>query len=110
MGDHSKCGIGTTFNTGTVVDPASAIFDAGFRPKHLPAFQLVQRTVCPLWKFKTSDRMLATADKVMARRGLSLTQTQRDRLSQLHAARCNWELNPCQLDPLPFCPGPVARF
>lgn len=35
MGDHSKCGIGTTFNTGTVVDPACAIFDSGFPPKHL---------------------------------------------------------------------------
>ena len=86
MGDHSKCGIGTTFNTGTVVDPASAIFDAGFPPKHLPAFSWYNARSATM-EVQDLSRMLATADKVMARRGLSLTQTQRDRLSQLHAAR-----------------------
>ncbi len=87
MGDHSKCGIGTTFNTGTVVDPASIIFDAGFPPKHLAPFSWFNARLSTM-EVQDLERMLATAEKVMARRGLSLTQSQRDRLSQLHAARC----------------------
>jgi UDP-N-acetylglucosamine diphosphorylase/glucosamine-1-phosphate N-acetyltransferase len=86
MGDHSKCGIGTTFNTGTVIDPASVIFDAGFPPKHLPPFSWYNARLGTM-EVQDLGRMLATAEKVMARRGLSLSTVQRDRLSQLHAAR-----------------------
>ena len=86
MGDHSKCGIGTTFNTGTVVDPACVIFDAGFPPKHLPAFSWFNARTQEML-IQDIDRMLSTAEKVMARRGHTLTPDQRDRLSQLHAAR-----------------------
>jgi len=86
MGDHSKCGIGTTFNTGTVVDPASAIFDAGFPPKHLPAFSWYNARTSNM-EIQDLDRMLATAEKVMARRGVNMTAIQRDTLTQLHAAR-----------------------
>jgi len=38
MGDHSKCGIGTTFNTGTLVGASANIFGAGYPPKHVPSF------------------------------------------------------------------------
>ncbi|MFB6257532.1 MAG: GlmU family protein [Flavobacteriales bacterium] len=38
MGDHSKCGIDTMFNTGTTVGFSANIFDAGFPPKFLPSF------------------------------------------------------------------------
>jgi len=86
MGDHSKCGIGTTFNTGTVVDPACVIFDAGFPPKHLPAFSWFNARTQEM-RTQDIDRMLSTAEKVMARRGYTLTHDQRDRLSQLHAER-----------------------
>ena len=86
MGDHSKCGIGTTFNTGTVIDPASVIFDAGFPPKHLPPFSWFNARLGTM-EVQDLGRMIATAEKVMARRGLLLSPVQRDRLSQLHAAR-----------------------
>ena len=84
MGDHSKCGIGTTLNTGTILGPACVIFDAGFPPKHLAAFS---------WHDARSgktvphdlDRMLATAETVMARRNQSLSTAARDNLSALHA-------------------------
>jgi hypothetical protein len=36
MGDHSKSGINTMFNTGTVVGVAANIFGGGFPPKHIP--------------------------------------------------------------------------
>ncbi len=39
MGDHSKCGIGTMFNTGTVVGVNSNVFGSGFQPKFFPSFK-----------------------------------------------------------------------
>lgn len=38
MGDHSKCGINTMFNTGTVVGVFANIFGAGFPNKFIPSF------------------------------------------------------------------------
>lgn len=38
MGDHSKCGINTMFNTGTVVGVSSNIFGGEFPPKFIPSF------------------------------------------------------------------------
>lgn len=38
MGDHSKCGINTMFNTGTVVGVSSNIFGAGFQRNFIPSF------------------------------------------------------------------------
>lgn len=38
MGDHSKCGINTMFNTGTVVGICANIFGSDFMPKHIPSF------------------------------------------------------------------------
>ena len=67
MGDHSKCGIGTTFNTGTVVGVCCSIFGAGYPPKFIPSF---------VWGgaggFEEHDlsRALETARRVMLRRGV----------------------------------------
>jgi UDP-N-acetylglucosamine diphosphorylase/glucosamine-1-phosphate N-acetyltransferase len=38
MGDHSKCGINTMFNTGTVVGVNSNIFGSGFMETFIPSF------------------------------------------------------------------------
>lgn len=38
MGDHSKCGINTMFNTGTVVGAYANIFGPGFPPAFIPSF------------------------------------------------------------------------
>ena len=38
MGDHSKCGINTMFNTGTVIGVSSNIFGAGFPRNFVPSF------------------------------------------------------------------------
>ncbi len=72
MGDHSKTGIGTMFNTGTVVGIMSNVFGAGFPPKFIPSFS---------WGgadgFVTHElnKALKTADKVMKRRDQKLTPT-----------------------------------
>jgi len=70
MGDHSKSGINTMFNTGTVVGVAANVFGSGFPPKHIPSFS---------WGgsdgFETYDieRALSTARRVMERRHVPLT-------------------------------------
>ena len=66
MGDHSKCGIGTTFNTGTVVGTCCNIFGSDYPPKYIPSF---------LWGGSAGfeehdpDRALETARRAMRRRG-----------------------------------------
>jgi len=39
MGDYTKAGISTMFNTGTVAGVSSNIFGAGFQNKHIPSFK-----------------------------------------------------------------------
>ena len=38
MGDYSRSAINTSFNTGTVVGPASHVFGNGATPSYLPSF------------------------------------------------------------------------
>ena len=70
MGDHSKTGINTTFNTGTVMGAASMAFGAGFQPRFIPSFRWSdgRKLLKPGFK-KTID----TARVVMSRRNIELT-------------------------------------
>ncbi len=70
MGDHSKCGINTMFNTGTVVGVSANIFGSDYPPKFIPSFTWggVQQQVYDLAK------ALEVARAVMLRRGLPLTE------------------------------------
>ncbi len=38
MGDHSRCGINTMLNTGTVIGVSCNIFGGDFPPKFVPSF------------------------------------------------------------------------
>lgn len=38
LGDHSKCGINTMFNTGTVIGVSANIFGSGFPRNFVPSF------------------------------------------------------------------------
>ena len=49
MGDHSKAGIQSMFNTGTIVGVASNVFGEGFPPKFVPSFSWVDlRALSPI--------------------------------------------------------------
>lgn len=65
MGDHSKAGINTMFNTGTVCGIASNIFGAGFPSKHIPSFSWGGAHGTTTHQF---DKFIETARRVMARR------------------------------------------
>ena len=67
MGDHSKCGINTMFNTGTVVGVSANIFGGDFPPKFIPSFSWGGAQWLRTFSFEKS---LEVATKMMARREL----------------------------------------
>lgn len=84
MGDHSKCGINTMFNTGTVVGVGSNIFGGGFPPKHVPSFSWGGADSG--WTGHDIEKMISTARAVMARRNVELSDDAEQRIRQAHAA------------------------
>ncbi len=64
MGDHSKCGINTMFNTGTVVGISSNIFGSGFPKKFIPSFSWGGAEGFVTYQF---DKTLEVMSKVMSR-------------------------------------------
>ena len=82
LGDHSKCGINTMFNTGTVVGVSCNVFGAGFPRNFIPDFSWGGPQGLSEY---TLDKALATAERVMDRRSLALTPAHRAILSEVHA-------------------------
>ena len=70
MGDHSKAGIQTMFNTGTIVGVASNVFGDGFPPKFIPSFSWGGSAGLITHRL---DEAITTATRVMARRGIEFT-------------------------------------
>jgi UDP-N-acetylglucosamine diphosphorylase/glucosamine-1-phosphate N-acetyltransferase len=70
MGDHSKSGINTMFNTGTVVGICANIFGAAFPDKHIPSFSWGGADGFEPYQL---NKALETAQRMMARRNVSLT-------------------------------------
>lgn len=70
MGDHSKCGINTMFNTGTVVGVAANIFGGDFPPTHIPSFSWGGSDGFEPYKI---EKLFETASKVLARRNMELS-------------------------------------
>jgi UDP-N-acetylglucosamine diphosphorylase/glucosamine-1-phosphate N-acetyltransferase len=79
MGDHSKCGINTMFNTGTVVGVNANIFGPGFQRNFIPSF-----TWGPNHSDYKLDKGLEVAAEVFKRRGLELNETERELLSDVY--------------------------
>lgn len=71
MGDHSKAGINTMFNTGTVVGFCSNVFGSGFPPKYIPSFSWCDNGEATSYQL---DKALETAKRVFARRNLILSE------------------------------------
>lgn len=80
MGDHSKCGINTMFNTGTVVGVSANIFGAGFPRNFIPSFSWGGAAGFSEYKL---DKALQTAELVMQRRDVALDAVERDILQAI---------------------------
>ena len=71
MGDHSKCGINTMFNTGTVVGVSVNIFGSGFPRNFVPSFSWGGNSGFVTYLTK---KAFEVAKVVMARRNVEFTE------------------------------------
>ena len=72
MGDHSKSGINTMFNTGTVVGVSANIYGGGFPPKFIPSFSWGGADgFVPF----DAEKAQEVAERMMERRGITFTET-----------------------------------
>jgi UDP-N-acetylglucosamine diphosphorylase/glucosamine-1-phosphate N-acetyltransferase len=70
MSDHSKAGINTMFNTGTVAGVSSNVFGAGFPDKYVPSFSWGGSGSMITYNLQKS---IETAKRVMKRRNVEMT-------------------------------------
>lgn len=80
MGDHSKTGINTMLNTGTMVGVSSNVFGSGFPRNVVPSFSWGGAAGMTVYQLQ---KALDTAKIVMSRRGLELDETQKNILGHV---------------------------
>ena len=93
FGDHSKCGINTMFNSGTVVGVNASIFGDGYPRNFIPSFAWGGAAGFITYKL---DKALDTACKAMARRNVELTEIDREIFKTVYDESSNyrvWEKN-----------------
>ena len=81
MGDHSKCGINTMFNTGTVVGVGANIFGSGFPRNFIPSFSWGGKSGFIIHKL---EKFFSTAEKVMKRRSIPFTDIDKKVLLEVY--------------------------
>ncbi len=80
MGDHSKCGINTMFNTGAVVGTYCNLFGGDFPPRYVPPFSWGGADGFTEYRL---DKACEVAERVMARRDTEFTDEDRSLLARL---------------------------
>ena len=81
MGDHTKCGINTMFNTGTVVGVSANIFGSGFPRNFIPSFSWGGASGFSVYKLA---KVFDVVEKVFARRKLKFDKVEKDILSHVY--------------------------
>lgn len=84
FGDHAKTGIGTRLTTGTVLGTGANVFGSTMPPKVVPPFSWGGT---PPHEVYALDKFLAVAERVMARRQVTLTPGGRQQLEAAHRER-----------------------
>lgn len=93
MGDHSKCGINTMFNTGTVVGIGANIFGDGYPRNFIASFAWGGAAGFSTFQF---PKFRETAKAVMERRKIEWTEIEEEMLLKLFEMSKNyriWEKN-----------------
>ena len=80
MGDHSKCGINTMFNTGTVVGVSANIFGSGFPRNFIPSFSWGGNSGFATYLTK---KAFEVAKVVMSRRDIVFSKQDQDILEHV---------------------------
>jgi UDP-N-acetylglucosamine diphosphorylase/glucosamine-1-phosphate N-acetyltransferase len=73
MGDHSKSGINTMFNTGTVVGVSANIYGGGFPSNFIPSFCWGGSEGLTTYRL---EKAMETANRMMGRRSKQLTEAE----------------------------------
>ena len=81
MGDHSKCGINTMFNTGTVIGVSANIFGSGFPRNFVPSFSWGGASGFQVYKL---PKVFEVASKVFERRKLDFDENEQNILSEVY--------------------------
>ena len=81
MGDHTKCGRNTMFNTGTVAGFSANIYGGGFQDKFIPSFSWGGNGKTTTYQL---EKAIETAEKVMERRGIFLTDEDKSIFAAIH--------------------------
>ena len=87
MGDHSKCGINTMFNTGTVVGVSANIFGAGFPRNFIPSFSWGGSAGMTTYK---TDKAFEVAKVVMSRRSIEFSEEDAKILEHVFEETAKW--------------------
>lgn len=87
MGDHSKCGINTMFNTGTVVGVSTNIFGSGFPRNFIPSFSWGGSAGFITYK---TNKAFEVAQVVMARRNVIFTEIEKAILEHVFNETAVW--------------------
>jgi UDP-N-acetylglucosamine diphosphorylase/glucosamine-1-phosphate N-acetyltransferase len=87
MGDHSKCGINTMFNTGTVVGVSANIFGSGFPRNFVPSFSWGGAAGFTTY---VTSKAFATAKLVMSRRNVEFDQKEQAILEHVFEETKKW--------------------
>ena len=80
MGDHSKCGINTMFNTGTVVGLSANVFGSGFPQSFVPSFSWGGAQGFTTYKL---SKAFETASKVYERRSMKFDEIEKEILAKV---------------------------
>lgn len=75
MGDHSKCGINTMFNTGTVVGFSANVFGTGFPRQFVPSFSWGGAHGFSTYDF---EKAWETGERMMLRRNMKMDAADRE--------------------------------
>ena len=78
MGDHSKCGINTIFDAGTVIGMSCNLFGSNLFPKFVPSFSWGEKGRMATYRL---EKFLQTARRVMARRDKKLSLAEKQLLA-----------------------------
>ncbi|MFT5848020.1 GlmU family protein [Psychroserpens sp.] len=87
MGDHSKCGINTMFNTGTVVGVSSNIFGSGFPRNFIPSFSWGGYSGVTTYLTK---KAFEVAEVVMKRRDITFSEVDENILEHVFEETKKW--------------------
>lgn len=87
MGDHSKAGINTMFNTGTVVGVSANVFGTGFPRNFVPSYSWGGASGFTTYR---TNKAFETAKAMMGRRGVEFDQIEQNILEKVFELTQKW--------------------